>query len=59
MGYISGGYSMGDDDDDDGQDPVGQNPTGRKRRGSAGQRRKRDRKLFGGTRWAKKDDDKK
>lgn len=52
MSYINGG-------EDDGIDPVGQNPTGRKRKSSAGQRRKKDRKLFGGTLWAKPEDKKK
>ena len=36
-------------------DPANQNPTGRKRKSSAGQRRKKDRKLFGDTQWAKDD----
>ena len=54
-GYRDGGYEMGDDDDEP-WDTVGQNPTGRKRKSSARQRRKKDRKLFGGTRWGKKDD---
>lgn len=53
--YINGGEGK----DDDGQDAVGQNPTGRKRKSSAGQRRKKDRKLFGGTRWQKPEDKKK
>jgi hypothetical protein len=53
MTYINGGEA----DDDDGQDPVGQDPTGRKRKASAGQRRKKDRKLFGGTPWGKPKDD--
>lgn len=46
MTYVNGGEG-------DGQDAVGQNPTGRKRKSSAGQRRKKDNKLFGGTRWGK------
>jgi hypothetical protein len=37
---------------DDGWDPVGDNPTGRPRKSSARQRRKKGRKLFGGTPWA-------
>lgn len=53
MSYVNGGEGDG------GQDPVGQNPTGRKRKSSSGQRRKKDRKLFGGTPWAKKPDEKK
>jgi hypothetical protein len=57
MGYVNG--SGGEDESWKDDDPASQNPTGRKRRGSAGQRRKRDRKLFGGTRWEKKDDGKK
>lgn len=40
--YINGG-------EDDGYDRVGQNPTGRERKGSSGQRRKKLRKMFGGT----------
>lgn len=35
--------------------PEDKNPTGRKRKASAGQRRKRDRKLFGSTIWGKPD----
>lgn len=49
MSYINGGE--GDD-----RDPQDQNPTGRKRRSSARTRRKKDRRLFGGTQW---DNDKK
>lgn len=37
--------------EDGGQDLVGQNPTGRDRKSSAGQRRKKERKLFGGTKY--------
>lgn len=51
MSYINGGEGEPDDD------PASQNPTGRKRKASAGQRRKKDRKLFGGTPWAKPKDD--
>jgi hypothetical protein len=40
---------IGHNDDD----PASKNPTGRKRKSSAGQRRKKDRKLFGGTPWSK------
>jgi hypothetical protein len=50
MSYVNGG-------EDDGQDRVGQNPTGRKRKSSARTRRKKDRKLFGGTPWSKPKDD--
>lgn len=54
MSYINGGeVQHPDDDDDDGQDKVGDNPTGRKRKSSAGKRRQKDRKLFGGTKWGK------
>lgn len=38
--------------------PASQNPTGNERRSSAGQRRKKDRKTFGGTKYEKKDDKK-
>ncbi len=41
--------------EDDGWDTTGQNPTGRKRKSSAGQRRKKARKLFGGTEWSEKE----
>ena len=34
--------------------PASQNPTGNARKSSAGQRRKKDEKLFGGTPWGKK-----
>jgi hypothetical protein len=57
-GYVNGGE--GDsfaDDEDDGWDTVGDNPTGRKRKSSSRQRRKKARKLFGGTRWGKKKED--
>jgi hypothetical protein len=33
------------------EDPASKNPTGNARRASAGQRRKKDRKLYGGTPW--------
>lgn len=52
MSYINGGE--GEPEDDGGQDKVGKNPTGRKRKSSAGQRRKKDNKLFKGTPWARK-----
>lgn len=51
MSYINGGE--GDD-----RDPEDRNPTGRKRKSSARARRKRDRRLFGGTPWAKPEDKK-
>lgn len=54
-GYVNGGEGPSEPDDD-GQDMIGNNPTGRKRRSSAGQRRKRDRRLFGGTKWGKDKD---
>lgn len=54
MSYINGSGS-GDDSWD--KDPEDRNPTGRKRKSSAGKRRQKDRKLFGGTRWDKKKDD--
>lgn len=41
--------------EDGGDDNVGQNPTGRPRRSSARTRRKKDRRLFGGTQWSKDD----
>ena len=41
-------------EDDGGQDKVGKNPTGRERKSSAGKRRQKDGKTFGGTKWAKK-----
>jgi hypothetical protein len=53
----SGYRQGGEGDDDGGQDLVGQNPTGRPRKSSARQRRKKDRKLFGGTPWLKKPKD--
>jgi hypothetical protein len=46
-----------DDDDGDGDelfDQVGLNPTGRKRKSSAGTRRKKDNRLFKGTVWERK-----
>lgn len=51
-GYQNGGY------EDGGWDTVGDNPTGRARKPSSGQRRKKSRKLFGGTIWGKKDEGK-
>jgi hypothetical protein len=56
-GYQDGGYEPGDDDNEP-WDTVGDNPTGRPRKSSARQRRKKDRKLFKGTRWGRKGDDK-
>lgn len=56
MTYINGGEGPRYEDDeseDDAKDMVGKNPTGRRRRSSARARRKADRKLFKGTRWAK------
>lgn len=41
-------------EDDGGSDKVGQNPTGRERRSSAGKRRQKDQKTFGGTKYDKK-----
>lgn len=38
--------------------PESRNPTGRKRKSSAGKRRQKDRRLFGGTLWAKPEDPK-
>lgn len=51
-GYRNGG------EDDGGQDNVGQNPTDRPRKSSARTRRKKDRRLFGGTLWARPEDGK-
>jgi hypothetical protein len=56
MSYINGGFEPGDDPEKD-DDPASRNPTGNKRKSSAGQRRKKDRKLFGGTPWGKKKED--
>lgn len=39
--------------EDDGLDTVGDNPTGRPRKSSARTRRKKARRLFGGTKWDK------
>jgi len=44
--YVNGGEVF-----DGGDDNVGDNPTGRARKSSAGQRRKKLRKLFKGTQW--------
>lgn len=41
--------------EDGGTDNVGQNPTGRPRKSSAGKRRQKDNKTFGGTQWDRKD----
>lgn len=43
------------DKEDGGLDQVGQNPTGRPRKSSAGKRRQKDQKLFGGTSYEKND----
>lgn len=53
VSYVNGGYEPGDDDDEVDADKVGKNPTGRERKSSAGKRRQKDRKLFGGTKWGK------
>lgn len=39
--------------EDGGTDNVGQNPTERPRKSSAGKRRQKDAKTFGGTQWEK------
>jgi len=44
--------------EDSGSDNVGQNPTGRERRSSAGKRRQKDNKTFGGTSYEKPKDKK-
>lgn len=44
-------YRQGGEAQDEGWDTVGDNPTGRPRKSSARQRRKKARKLFGGTIW--------
>lgn len=49
----SGYRQGGEGDDDGGQDKVGKNPTGRPRKSSARTRGKKDRRIFGGTPWAK------
>lgn len=51
-------YRQGGEGDDSGWDTVGDNPTGRARKSSARKRRQKDRKLFGGTLWGRKDDQK-
>jgi hypothetical protein len=56
--YINGGWSQ-EEPDDDGLDRIGNNPTGRPRKSSARQRRKKIRKLFGGTGYEKPEDKKK
>lgn len=40
---------------DSGWDTVGDNPTGRPRKSSARKRKQKDRKLFGGTPWGRKE----
>lgn len=57
MKMVFGGYEY-PDEDDGGQDKVGKNPTGRERKSSARTRRKKERRLFGGTQWSKEGDDK-
>lgn len=54
-GYVNGGWEPADEPQDDGWDTVGDNPTGRSRRSSARSRRKKERRLFGGTPWARKE----
>ena len=56
-GYQDCAYEMREDDDER-WETVGDHRTGRKRKSSSRQRRKKSRKLFGGTRWGKKDDGK-
>jgi hypothetical protein len=46
----TGKYTQGGGTDD-GWDTVGDNPTGRPRKSSARSRRKKLRRLFGGTEW--------
>ncbi len=41
--------------DDSGWDTVGDNPTGNPRKSSAKKRRQKERKLFGGTIWGRKE----
>ncbi len=48
--YINGGEAD-PDDEDCGWDTVGKNPTGRPRKSSARTRRKKMRRLFGGSPW--------
>lgn len=52
------GYRNGGEADDSGWDTVGQNPTGNPRKSSARTRRKKERRLFGGTPWARQDETK-
>ena len=51
MTYINGGEA-----EDDGLDRVGRNPTRRARKSSARTRRKKDRRLFGDTPWAHREE---
>jgi hypothetical protein len=53
----TGSYRQGGEVNDPGWDTVGDNPTGRPRKSSARQRRKKDRRLFGGTPWSRKEQD--
>lgn len=52
-GYMNGGEVPQEPDPD-----AGDNPTGHARRSSARTRRKKDRRLFGGTMWDRKEDGK-
>lgn len=47
-------FSKTPKDKDGGTDNIGQNPTGLPRKSSAGKRRQKDAKTFGGTKWDKK-----
>lgn len=51
-------YRQGGEGDDSGWDTVGDSPTGRSRKSSAKKRRQKDRKLFGGTLWGRRDETK-
>lgn len=46
-------FGSNKDKEDGGLDTVGDNPTGRPRKSSAGKRRQKDNKLFGGTSYEK------
>jgi len=56
MSYINGGEGENEPEKDD--DPASRNPTGFRRRSSARTRRKKDRRLFDGTPWAKPEKEK-
>jgi len=56
MSYINGSGSEDESWKDD--DPASKNPTGRKTRSSARTRRKKERRLFRGTRYENPDDGK-